>query len=52
MTPDLATYDLILVNTSAGKDSLAMLDLICTPLLAESAERPESRAPESCPLPT
>jgi 3'-phosphoadenosine 5'-phosphosulfate sulfotransferase (PAPS reductase)/FAD synthetase len=28
VTPDLATYDLILVNTSAGKDSQAMLDYV------------------------
>lgn len=28
MTPDLTTYDAILVNTSAGKDSQAMLDLV------------------------
>lgn len=28
MTPDLASYDIILVNTSAGKDSQAMLDLV------------------------
>ena len=28
MTPDLASYDVILVNTSAGKDSQAMLDLV------------------------
>ena len=27
-TPDLASYDVILVNTSAGKDSQAMLDLV------------------------
>lgn len=31
----LASYDVILVNTSAGKDSLAMLDLICTQALSE-----------------
>lgn len=28
MQPDLATYDWILVNSSAGKDSQAMLDLV------------------------
>lgn len=28
MTPDLTTYDIILVNSSAGKDSQAMLDLL------------------------
>lgn len=28
MTPDLRTYDVILINTSAGKDSQAMLDLV------------------------
>lgn len=28
-TPHLRTYDLIVVNTSAGKDSQAMLDLVC-----------------------
>ena len=28
MEPDLASYDVILVNTSAGKDSQAMLDVI------------------------
>jgi 3'-phosphoadenosine 5'-phosphosulfate sulfotransferase (PAPS reductase)/FAD synthetase len=28
--PDLASYDVILVNTSAGKDSQAMLDLVVT----------------------
>jgi 3'-phosphoadenosine 5'-phosphosulfate sulfotransferase (PAPS reductase)/FAD synthetase len=29
-TPDLRAYDVILINTSAGKDSLAMLDLVCS----------------------
>ena len=29
-TPDLTTYDVILVNTSAGKDSCAMLDYVVT----------------------
>lgn len=28
MAPDLATYDVILVNSSAGKDSQAMLDVV------------------------
>ena len=28
MTPDLTSYDLILVNSSAGKDSQAMLDVV------------------------
>ena len=28
MTPDLQTYDIILVNTSAGKDSQAMMDYL------------------------
>ncbi|MES2463550.1 MAG: phosphoadenosine phosphosulfate reductase family protein [Armatimonadota bacterium] len=28
--PDLTTYDFIVVNSSAGKDSQAMLDLVCT----------------------
>jgi 3'-phosphoadenosine 5'-phosphosulfate sulfotransferase (PAPS reductase)/FAD synthetase len=28
MTPDLTSYDLILVNSSAGKDSQAMLDFV------------------------
>lgn len=28
MQPDLTTYDFILINTSAGKDSQAMMDLI------------------------
>lgn len=28
LTPDLASYDIILVNSSAGKDSQAMLDLV------------------------
>lgn len=28
MTPDLTTYDAILLNTSAGKDSQAMLDVV------------------------
>lgn len=28
MTPDLTTYDVLLVNSSAGKDSQAMLDLV------------------------
>ena len=27
-TPDLTTYDLILVNTSAGKDSQASMDVV------------------------
>lgn len=27
--PDLREYDVVLVNTSAGKDSQAMLDLVC-----------------------
>jgi len=27
--PDLASYDFILVNTSAGKDSQVMLDVVC-----------------------
>jgi len=30
MTPDLASYDLILVNSSGGKDSQAMLDYVNT----------------------
>ncbi|HXA24409.1 MAG TPA: phosphoadenosine phosphosulfate reductase family protein [Acetobacteraceae bacterium] len=34
-TPDLRTYDWILINTSAGKDSLAMLDYLVT--LADEA---------------
>jgi hypothetical protein len=29
-TPDLATYDVILVSSSGGKDSQAMLDEVCT----------------------
>ncbi|WP_228714242.1 phosphoadenosine phosphosulfate reductase domain-containing protein [Prauserella endophytica] len=29
-TPDLAAYDVILVNSSGGKDSQAMLDVVCT----------------------
>lgn len=33
--PDLASYDWIVVSTSAGKDSQAMLDYVCT--LAEAA---------------
>jgi len=33
--PDLAAYDVILVNSSGGKDSQAMLDEVCT--LAEAA---------------
>ncbi len=28
MTPDLTTYDVILINTSAGKDSQAMMDFV------------------------
>jgi 3'-phosphoadenosine 5'-phosphosulfate sulfotransferase (PAPS reductase)/FAD synthetase len=34
-TPDLTAYDVILVNSSGGKDSQAMLDEVCT--LAEAA---------------
>ncbi|MFI7680535.1 hypothetical protein [Actinophytocola sp. NPDC049390] len=33
--PDLTAYDVILVNSSGGKDSQAMLDEVCT--LAETA---------------
>jgi 3'-phosphoadenosine 5'-phosphosulfate sulfotransferase (PAPS reductase)/FAD synthetase len=29
MAPDLKSYDIILVNTSGGKDSQAMMDLVC-----------------------
>ena len=29
-TPDLAAYDVVLVNSSGGKDSQAMLDKVCT----------------------
>lgn len=39
--PDLAAYDLILVNTSAGKDSQAMLDLVVAE--ADAAGVPRSR---------
>lgn len=37
--PDLTTYDLILVNTSAGKDSQAMLDLLVERADAEGVPR-------------
>lgn len=30
MTPDLTSYDIVLVNTSAGKDSQTMLDYVVT----------------------
>ena len=37
--PDLSSYDLIVVNTSAGKDSQAMLDLVCTMAAAKGLLR-------------
>lgn len=40
-TPDLRTYDWILLNSSAGKDSLAMLDHMVT--LADAAGVPRER---------
>jgi 3'-phosphoadenosine 5'-phosphosulfate sulfotransferase (PAPS reductase)/FAD synthetase len=41
MTPDLASFDIILVNTSAGKDSQAMLDYVVEQ--ADAAGVPRSR---------
>ena len=40
-TPDLAAYDLILVNSSAGKDSQAMLTHLVA--LADAAGVPRAR---------
>lgn len=39
--PDLSSYDVILINTSAGKDSQAMLDLVVS--LADQAGVPRKR---------
>ena len=38
-TPDLTTFDLILVNTSAGKDSQAMLDYVVAQADAAGVDR-------------
>ena len=38
-TPDLGSYDLILINTSAGKDSQAMLDYVVAEADAQGVDR-------------
>jgi 3'-phosphoadenosine 5'-phosphosulfate sulfotransferase (PAPS reductase)/FAD synthetase len=38
-TPDLGSYDLVLVNTSAGKDSQAMLDYVVEQADAQGVDR-------------
>lgn len=35
MKPDLSSYDFIVINSSAGKDSQAMLDVVCRQAKAE-----------------
>ena len=41
MEPDITTYDLILLNSSAGKDSQAMIDYVVG--LADAAGVPRTR---------
>lgn len=51
-TPDLADYDVILVNTSAGKDSLVMVHEIHRMLGGDPRRSAEAAAPAPAARPS